>query len=164
MNASGEDLRAQGRAIGHGILDAPELSVVIFAFLLHFVWEFWQVPFYQQMPTAPHWEGVKFCSLATLGDAGIALISFWGVAAAVGSRAWILEPSGPQVLGFVAIGVGITLVAEWIATDVLHRWAYAERMPTLPLLGTGILPLLQWIVLPPLVVWFVRRHLAGRPA
>ncbi len=144
------------------IVDLPELNVAIFAFLLNYPWEFLQVPFFAGMASAPHWDAVQFCTGATLGDAGIALISFWAVAAVAGSRAWILEPSAPHVLGFIAVGVGITVVAEWIATEVLHRWAYAERMPTLPVLGTGILPLLQWIVVPPLVVWFVRRHLAGR--
>jgi hypothetical protein len=32
-------------------------------------------------------------------------------------------------------------------------------MPTLPVLGTGLLPLLQWIFLPPLIAWFVHRQL-----
>ena len=31
-------------------------------------------------------------------------------------------------------------------------------MPRLPLLGTGMLPVLQWIVIPPLVLWFVKRQ------
>jgi hypothetical protein len=32
-------------------------------------------------------------------------------------------------------------------------------MPVVPLLEVGLSPLLQWIVLPPLIVWFVRRQL-----
>jgi len=32
-------------------------------------------------------------------------------------------------------------------------------MPVIPLLGVGLSPLLQWVVLPPIVVWFVRRQL-----
>ncbi|WP_205527550.1 hypothetical protein [Halomonas sp. JS92-SW72] len=34
-------------------------------------------------------------------------------------------------------------------------------MPTLPLLGTGLAPLLQWLLLPPLIVWLARRQLLG---
>lgn len=83
----------------------------------------------------------------------------WAVALAVRSRAWIVHATALQLLGFVAVGVAITIAFEWVATELLDRWTYAESMPTLPLLGTGILPLLQWIVLPPLVVWFVRRQL-----
>ena len=140
-------------------LNLPELSVAIFAFLLNFVWEFWQVPFFQEMPATPHWQGVKTCTVATFGDVVIALVGFWAVAAATQSRAWMLDPSAAEVGGFVAVGLVITVIAEWLFTGVLHRWTYASSMPTLPVLGTGLLPVLQWIVLPPLVVWFVRRQL-----
>ena len=142
-----------------GFLNAPEVNVALFAFLLNFVWEFLQVPFFQAMPDLAHWDAVKICVFATLGDVGIALVAFWSVAAMSYARSWILSPSGQQVLAFVTVGVLITVVAEWLATDVLNRWAYATSMPTLPLLGIGLLPLLQWLILPPLVVWFVRRQL-----
>lgn len=143
----------------HPVLGLPELNVAVFAFLLNYPWEFLQVPFFAGMATAPHWDAVKFCTRATLGDAGIALVAFWAVAAAVRSRAWVLEPSLRAVLGFVAVGVTITVAFEWLATEVLHRWAYAPSMPMLPLLGTGLFPVLQWTVLPPLIVWFVRRQI-----
>ena len=140
-------------------LDLPELHVAIFAFLLNFVWELWQVPFFEEMPTAPHFEAIQTCTVATLGDVVIALVSFWAVAAWTRTRGWVLTPTLGQVAAFVLAGVTITVVAEWAFTDVMHRWSYAPNMPTLPLLGTGLLPVLQWIVLPPLVVWFVRRQL-----
>ncbi|HEV2150070.1 MAG TPA: hypothetical protein VGR37_21920 [Longimicrobiaceae bacterium] len=153
-----EQARTLARSAGPGILRLPEVNVAIFAFLLNFVWEFWQVPFFEGMAAAPHWDAVQFCTGATLGDAGIALVGFWAVAA-VRSRAWILRPTSGEVIAFTAVGVAITLPLEWLATEVLRRWTYAEIMPTLPLLGTGLLPLLQWTVLPPLIVWFVRRQL-----
>ena len=53
----------------------PEVNIAIFAFLLNFVWEFWQVPFFEGMPTAPHWEAIKFCTSATVGDVALALLS-----------------------------------------------------------------------------------------
>lgn len=137
----------------------PELNVAIFAFLLNFVWEFLQIPFFEDMPTIPHWQGVKTCTVATLGDVAIALVSFWAVAFAVHSRTWILQPRPGELAGFVAAGVLITIAAEWVLTEVIDRWTYAPSMPTLPLLGTGLLPLLQWIILPPLIVWFVHRQL-----
>jgi hypothetical protein len=154
IGSSSEVARVAG-----GVIGVPEVNVALFAFLLNFVWEFWQTPFYREMPTAPHWEAVKFCTWATLGDATIMLVAFGAVAAATRSRTWILEPTALQVIGFVVIGILITVVVEWIGTEIVHRWSYAERMPTLPLLGTGIVPLIQWMLLPPLVVWFVRRQL-----
>jgi hypothetical protein len=49
------------------------------------------VPFFEGMADAPHWEGVKFCTRATVGDTAIALIAFWGAAAVAGSRDWIRQ-------------------------------------------------------------------------
>lgn len=141
------------------VLNRPDLNVVVFAFLLNFVWEFWQVPFYRDLPSASHWEAIKACSLATVGDAVIALASFWVVAAVARSRAWLRSPSARQVLAFTLIGLVVTVIAEWGATNWLRWWTYADQMPTLPWIGTGLLPLLQWVILPPLVVWFVQRQL-----
>lgn len=63
------------------------------------------------------------------------------------------------MVGFVSVGVAITILFEWLATNILDRWVYADSMPTLPILGTGSIPLVQWIIIPPLVLWFVRRQL-----
>ena len=139
------------------IVDSTEVNVFLFAFLLNLPWEFAQVPLFSGMSSAEHWSAVKVCGRATVGDAVIALVSFWAVAAAGGKREWILRPTVLQVLAFTANGVVITVAMEWVATRVLDRWAYAEAMPTI--LGIGVAPLAQWIVLPPLMAWFVRRQL-----
>jgi hypothetical protein len=89
------------------------------------------------------------------------LISFWGVALVAGSRRWILKPSRGQILGFLCIGILITVGMEWLSTQVLHRWAYGPAMPVLPGLRVGLSPVLQWVVIPPVVVWFTRRLIAG---
>lgn len=142
-----------------GILALAELHVALFAFLLNFVWEFWQVPLYTDMPAVAHWEGVIVCTQATLGDVVITLLAFWAAAALVRSRAWIEQRNRRAALAFVAVGVAATVLLEWLATDALGRWSYAPSMPVLPVLGTGLAPLLQWLVLPPLVIWFGRRQL-----
>ena len=40
-------------------------------------------------------------------------------------------------------------------------WRYAEIMPIVPKIGIGLVPLIQWIILPLLLVWFVKRQLDG---
>lgn len=137
----------------------PEVNVAVFSFLLHFVWEMWQIPFFLAIPNDPHWAGVAACTQATFGDAGISLVAFWCVAAMTRSRRWILDPSPSQVAGFVAVGLAITIIFEALATGPMERWTYSPSMPTLPILGTGIVPLIQWLLLPPLTIWFVRRQL-----
>jgi hypothetical protein len=146
------------------ILDVLELNVAIFALLLNFPWEFLQAPLFKDMASAPHWAAVKVCGLSTLGDALIALVAFWSVAATVRSRRWILRPTPRQVAGFVAVGLVITVLAERLGTGLLHRWAYAPAMPVIPVLGVGLSPILQWVALPLALVWFVRRQLSQVPS
>jgi hypothetical protein len=141
-------------------LDLPEVNVAIFSFLLHLVWEFMQVPLFAGMPSAGHWATIEVCLQATVGDAVIAVTAFWGVAALTRSRAWILTPTGTQLLAFVGIGV-VTIAMELLATQVLGRWVYSPTMPIVPIVNVGLSPLLQWMIVPLLMVWIVRRQLAG---
>lgn len=134
------------------------MNVALFAFLLNHPWEFLQAPLFRGMATAPHWDAVKLCTAATLGDAAIETAAFWAVAAVAGPS-WVLRPGAGQITGFVAIGLAITVLAEWLATGQFRWWEYADAMPIVPLLGVGLSPLLQWILLPPLLAWFVRRQL-----
>lgn len=115
------------------ILEAPETNVAIFAFLLNLTWEFAQVPLFAGMPSAEHWRAILVCGRATLGDVFISLLAFWTVAACARARSWVLRPAVRQVSGFVAVGVLITIVMEWLATQVLGRWTYGEAMPVIPL-------------------------------
>lgn len=157
MNKSNGDIRP---GMLRGVLQTPELNIVIFSFLLNFVWEIWQAPFFVGMPDASHWDAVKVCTRATAGDVVIMLVAFWGVAVVNRSRAWTLDFRRRDMVAFTSIGFAITVLMEWLATGPLGRWTYAETMPVVPLLGIGLLPALQWLLLPPLVLWFMRRQLS----
>lgn len=117
------------------------------------------MPFFDEPAEWTIWDMTKVYTRATFGDVGIALTAFWTVAVFARSRAWVLHPTAKDLVLFIAIGVMITIVFEALATQVLDRWQYAATMPALPILGIGLSPLLQWVALPPLVVWFVRRQL-----
>lgn len=86
VRSAGEAVRIKARPAPHRITDIPELNVIVFSFLLNFVWEFFQVPSFRGMATAPHWEAAQVCIRATFGDAGISLVSFWAVALVSRSR------------------------------------------------------------------------------
>jgi len=144
------------------VVRLPELNVAFFALLLNFPWEILQSPLFEGMANAPHWTIVKVCSWATLGDALIMLMAYWLVAAQARSRHWIMSPTKFQLLLFVTVGVVITVAIEWLVLRGLwfEAWKYSPLMPVIPGIGIGLSPLLQWIVLPPLVAWLVRRQLA----
>ncbi len=157
---------SSGHKIRRRFLDKPEPNILIFALLLNYPWEFLQAPFFQGMPGATHWEAVKGCTRATFGDAVIMLIAYWSVAVAASDRWWFQAPSRTQMLGFIAAGVTITVAIEHFAIRSTHTawgWRYADTMPTLPVVDVGLTPVLQWILLPPLAIWFVRRQLKTVP-
>lgn len=139
----------------------PWVAVGLFAFLLHFTWEMLQVPFYRDMPQAPHWAATLVCFKATLGDVVITEIAFGAVALASRHRAWLARPSTGRLVLYVGVGLVITAAVELLSVHVWERWAYAPNMPLV--FGIGALPLLQWLLLPPLVLWFARRHLGWGP-
>lgn len=140
-------------------LNAPEWNVAIFSFLLSFLWEMQQMPFYLVSEALSCPDIVRECTLATVGDVGITLTAFWTVAGLSKSRQWFRRPSSWQMSVFLFVGVAITIIFEALATGPLNQWQYADTMPTLPLLGTGLVPLLMWLLMPPLTIWFVRRQL-----
>ena len=143
------------------IRQLPEFNVAIFSFLLNFVWEMWQAPFYEGLTGSSHWEGIVICSRATFGDVGIAILAYYIVTIFSGSRNWVSLPQRWEQLLFIGVGIAVTVVIEALATGPMARWSYGSLMPTVPLLGTGLLPMLQWLAIPPLVLWFVRRQLHG---
>jgi hypothetical protein len=64
------------------------------------------------------------------------------------------------------LGAGYTVWSEWMNVTLLRSWTYAESMPRIPLgdFQLGLTPLLQWLVIPPLVLYasFPRRRAARR--
>ena len=152
------------RAAARRTLDLPELNILFFAFLLHFMWEMLQVPLYAELSGATHWDGIRTCLRATVGDAAIALIAFWCAALAGQSRQWFRWRNRTAYIVYVGVRLLATIVLERLATGPAQRWVYAPAMPIVPLLGVGLSPIMQWLVLPPLVLWITRRQLRAGTA
>ena len=146
----------------NSISRTPELHVALLSFAFHFVWEFIQAPTYADMVERPHWDGIKLCTSATFGDVGFALTAFWITALLAKSRYWIAAPKPWQIGVFVAIGILLTVGFEYYYTQVSLRWTYSELMPLVPPFGTGLSPLLQWLVIPSLVIWYCRLLLQNK--
>ncbi len=52
----------------------------------------------------------------------------------------------------------ITVAFELLATGPLNQWEYGELMPTI---GVGDAPVANWLILPLLQLWFVKRQIIG---
>ena len=143
----------------------PWTALALFSFGLHYVWETLHVSLYDGVAEQAHAAGVVCCLRAAAGDVVIALVSYGAVAALTRNRLWLADPRLSRVGGYVGVGLVITVAMELLSANVWGRWTYAPAMPTV--LGLGVSPLLQWLVLPPVALWFARRHLAlsiPRPA
>ncbi len=136
----------------------PWLALGLFAFLLHFVWELLQTPFYAQMGGARHWAAVLRCTRATGGDVLITWGAYAVAAVWVHSRLWLASLwRRDGLVVFLLSGLAITVALEWLNVYVWRSWAYSGEMPVV--LGIGLTPILQWLLVPPLTLWLARRHL-----
>ena len=112
------------------------------------IWEVVQLPLYTLWTTASA-AAIAWAVLhCTAGDVLIAAVAF--VVARVMARGL---PRHAFVTVLVSAGVTYTIFSEWLNVSVSGSWAYAPEMPVVPPFGTGLSPLLQWVVLPPLAVW-----------
>jgi hypothetical protein len=119
-------------------------------------------PTYDGMTEMNHWDGIKLCTAATFGDMGFALTAYWITSFLSKSRNWIVEPKASQILMFTAIGIALTIGFEYYYTQVTFCWAYSDLMPLVPPFGTGLSPLLQWVIVPLLVIWFSGLQISNR--
>ncbi|MEH6669644.1 hypothetical protein [Halopseudomonas sp.] len=154
-------MRSEGDLLINKVLNLPELHVAIFAFFLHFIWELMQLPLFAGFDDAHYFYVILHCTKATGGDVIISLAAFWTASAVARSRYWFLANRRLPLGIFLVAGLLITVVFELLATGPLQRWTYAQSMPMLPFTNVGLSPIAQWIVLPLLQLWFVRRQVLG---
>mgnify|MGYP003628292918 CR=1 FL=1 len=138
----------------------PEVQFAVWGGLLNAIWEFAHSSLYTD-----HVRGLWYVVWTRLhctgGDVMILVITFWVVSLLARSRRWATaERLWPKVL-FVIGGFSYTLFSEWFNTAVRETWTYTESMPQL--FGFGLSPLLQWTVVPPVVMWLMRRALCRQP-
>lgn len=89
-------------------------------------------------------------ALIAAGTLALALIGFAG-------EHWPGRGMRRVALATMALGVGYTVFSEWLNTEVRGAWAYRALMPVVPPFGTGLSPLLQWIVVPVVALWLAQR-------
>ena len=117
-------------------------------------WEFLHLPLYTIWYTDP-FERVAFAALhCSGGDLLIAASTLLGSLLLFGSGWPACESAFKRVaISTILVGLGYTVFSEWLNTSVREAWAYSELMPVLPPFGTGLSPLLQWLIIPTVAFW-----------
>lgn len=124
-------------------------------------WELAQLPLYTIWHDGSANEIVFAVLHCTGGDLLIAGTALLGALLIAGDGRWprtrFRTVAAIAILGALAY----TLFSEWLNTEIRGNWAYTESMPLLPLIGAGVSPFAQWIVVPLAAFWWVWRPLAG---
>jgi hypothetical protein len=119
------------------------------AVLVNYPWELGQAPLYVEMDDLR--VALWHCFIAALGD-GVLVLAIFVAGAMVFRRAdWFVRPGLRGYGVMLAAGLVIGVLVEWLGLHFLRRWAYAPRMPLIPGLGIGLVPVAQMLLLPPLV-------------
>jgi hypothetical protein len=150
--------------------DRATLSIIALSYLpwfgaLNLVWETAHLPLYTVWAEGSLQYLAYVVAHCTLGDLviGVNALAF----ALVATRAGALNDWDFRKVGLLTVttGMGYTLMSEWLNTVARPSWEYSALMPVLNLNGwvMGLSPLLQWLVIPPVVLWLSRAYVLSRP-
>ena len=123
-------------------------SIFVVGVVVNYVWELAQAPLYvglENYSTTVFWH----CFVASLGD-GLMVLLITAVSWLVlRHQNWFAHPGVAGYLVMLTTGFLLAVLVEWVGVHIAGRWAYAEKMPTVPGLNVGFVPIAQMLLLPP---------------
>ncbi len=122
----------------------------VLAFALNLTWEIAQVRLYTLWAAADGKTVAWSLFHCSVGDAMISLVMFAAAGVVLRRADW--PASRPWTGGaiFVIGTTADTAWSEWYNVYRVGSWSYAASMPRI--FGIGLAPLLQWLILPPVLV------------
>ena len=125
------------------------------AFVLNLAWEIAQVRLYTIWAEADGMRIARALLHCTLGDILIALATF--ALASIVLRRVDWPASRPWSGGIIVVigAIAFTAWSEWYNVYRASNWGYTASMPLI--FGIGLTPLLQWLILPPVMVGAYRK-------
>lgn len=116
--------------------------------MLNLAWEAVQLPLYTIWYEA-EWADIAYAvAHCTAGDVLIGIFALFLTLIATGAGRVGTWRVAHVVAGTVALSVSYTVFSEWMNTVVHEHWKYSGLMPLLPIVGTGLSPVLQWVLVP----------------
>lgn len=131
------------------------LSIFTIGFLLNLIWENVQAPLYQGYNN--FWNHFMLCFWASLVDAAVVLLLYGFLAIWYKNFYWLRYINRQSAAVLMVLGATIAVGFEqWAFGN--EAWSYTDDMPVI-FLDTGLLPLLQMMVLPVLTYFIIRNML-----
>ena len=107
-------------------------------------------------------DDIVGCFIPSLGDGLMTLIIYWAGWLGFRDWQWILHPGSRGYLLMLGIGLNLAVIIELNALYLTGAWAYNDQMIVIPMLGVGLSPVLQMLVLPLVTVlllqWIWRKR------
>ncbi len=128
----------------------------VLAFLVHGLWEVAQLPLYTLWDDPDRWRIGRYVLHCLAGDVLIAATTYLLTAIVFRDFNWPARRPWPAGAVLVAFGLAFTAASEWYNVYVLGGWAYKDTMPRIA--GIGLTPLLQWAIVPVLMILAMRRR------
>ena len=142
---------------GHADWLAALRAYLAFSLGLNLLWEAMQLPLYTIWTTGTIRAKAFAVIHCTFADVIIAALILVVALCVVGSDHWPQRRSREVFVLTVAVGLAYTIYSERLNTTVRQSWTYSPLMPVLPLIGTGLSPLLQWLVVPSVALTLATR-------
>ncbi len=119
--------------------------MLVLAFLLNFAWEVAQIPLYKG--ASFNKEHIAFCALASVADAIMVLLLYFGFALVYKNPLWAQRLTTLRILILMIVG-SLGAIAAEIKYLSSGTWTYNTSMPLIPIAKVGLIPVLQFILLP----------------
>jgi hypothetical protein len=130
--------------------------------VLNLFWEIAHMPLYTLWETGTAQE-IAFAAVhCTGGDLLIALTAITSALMLFGHERWPEQQFKPVFIVTLIIGILYTTFSEWLNIEIRQSWEYSEAMPVLPIIGIGLSPLLQWVVVPISAFYWSRRPIRAK--
>lgn len=123
---------------------------------LNVAWEIAQMPLFKLPPAPFSFYTVYSIAHCSIGDMLIATAVYFGAALAAGWH-WPIDAPLRGLSALLPLAVAYTAYSEWRNVYVTGSWGYDTAMPMV--FGLGLSPLAQWLAIPPIAVFLVRRGL-----
>lgn len=132
-----------------------------FSFMIFGMWEWIQTPFFTDISDEINtivWYRIH-CTIGDIMILGISII-LWSFFKK--DNEWFFSPRKKDYLVVTLLGASYTAYSEILNVVIRESWGYSKLMPMIPGTHIGIVPIIQWLILPSLILYICARFIRGK--